>query len=108
MANLSSVRVSCTLLRQSQPLSADSNEGLHRRWRDETRGSDEQVDQCRKFLVARRQLTEWQAALIQRGRADGFFVGGYKILDRIGKGQMGGVYKALHTLGQVVALKVLS
>jgi hypothetical protein len=29
---------------------------------------------------------------VQRGRAEGFFIGGYKILDRIGKGQMGGVY----------------
>jgi serine/threonine protein kinase len=82
-------------------------EALYRRWREENRGTDEQVDQFRKFLVARRALTEWQAHMVQRGRADGFFIGGYKILDRIGKGQMGGVYKAVHTLGQLVALKIL-
>jgi serine/threonine protein kinase len=47
--------------------------------------------------------------MIQRGRAEGFFIGGYKILDRVGKGHMGvgGVYKALHHLGQIVALKIL-
>src|SRR5947209_5375894 len=107
MANLTSVRDYCTLLKKSKLLSAEDVEGLYRRWRDETRASDDQVDRFRKFLIARRVMTEWQAALIQRGRADGFFLGGYKILDRIGKGQMGGVYKALHTLGQLVALKIL-
>jgi serine/threonine protein kinase len=45
--------------------------------------------------------------MVQRGRSDGFFIGSYKIMDRIGKGQMGGVYKAVHTLGQLVALKIL-
>ncbi|MFO0825682.1 MAG: serine/threonine-protein kinase [Gemmataceae bacterium] len=43
--------------------------------------------------------------MVQRGRSDGFFIGSYKIMDRIGKGQMGGVYKAVHTLGQLVALE---
>jgi hypothetical protein len=46
--------------------------------------------------------------MIQRGHPEGFFLNGYKILDRIGKGQMGGVYKAVHTLGQTVALKILA
>lgn len=107
MATLTSVRDYCTLLRKSKLLSGEDIEEIYRRWRDETRGSDDQVDQFRKFLITRRLLTDWQAALIQRGRSDGFFLGGYKILDRIGKGQMGGVYKALHTLGQLVALKIL-
>src|SRR5262245_21395577 len=102
-----SVREYCTLLKKSKLLPADEVERLHGRWRDETRGEDEQVDQFRKYLVHRRALTEYQAALIQRGRAENFFLGGYKILDRIGKGQMGGVYKAVHGLGQIVALKIL-
>ena len=65
------------------------------------------MDSFRRFLIARKCLTDYQAALVQRGRADGFFLGGYKILDRIGKGQMGGVYKAVHNFGQLVALKIL-
>src|SRR5206468_1799478 len=36
-----------------------------------------------------------------------FFLGHYKILDRIGKGRMAVVFKAVHRLGQVVAVKVL-
>lgn len=107
MATLTSVRDYCTLLKKSKLLPNEDIEGLYRKWRDEARGSDDQVDLFRKYLIGRRLLTEWQAALIQRGRADGFFIAGYKILDRIGKGQMGGVYKALHTLGQVVAIKIL-
>jgi serine/threonine protein kinase len=102
-----SVREYCTLLKKSKLLPPDEVERLHGRWSDETGGADDQVDQFRKFLVHRRALTEYQAALIQRGRAENFFLGGYKILDRIGKGQMGGVYKAVHGLGQIVALKIL-
>ena len=33
--------------------------------------------------------------------------GEYKLLQRIGSGRMAGVYKAVHPLGQTVAIKVL-
>ncbi len=65
------------------------------------------VDAFRQFAVAHLGLTEYQAALIQRGRADGFQIGGYTVLDRVGKGATGGVYKAAHPSGQLVAIKVL-
>jgi len=77
-------------------------------WRNETRAADTDVDSFRRYLVIRRYLTEYQAAMVQRGHAEGFFVGGYVILDRIGKGQTAGVYKAVHQSGQTVALKVLA
>jgi serine/threonine protein kinase len=102
-----SVRDYCTLLTKSKLLPADEVAALLKRWREESRGAEDQVDEFRKYLTARRYLTEWQAHMVQRGRADGFFIGGYKILDRVGKGQMGGVYKAAHSLGQIVALKIL-
>ncbi len=76
-------------------------------WERETRGAEGDVDSLRKFLVKKQFLTEYQAALIQRGRSEGFHIGGYVILDRIGSGQTAGVYKAVHASGQVVALKVL-
>ena len=52
-------------------------------------------------------LTRYQVNLLCKGHADGFFLQHYKILERLGKGRMAGVYKAVHDLGQVVALKVL-
>ena len=42
-----------------------------------------------------------------RGHTDDFFLGDYKILERIGRGRMAGVYKSVHPSGQVVAIKVL-
>jgi eukaryotic-like serine/threonine-protein kinase len=102
-----SVRDYCSLLTKSKLLPVEEIESLHAQWRAQSGGADEDVEAFRKFLVAQRALTEYQAALIQRGRADNFFLGGYKILDRIGKSQMGGVYKAVHNLGQIVALKIL-
>src|SRR5206468_10664423 len=76
-------------------------------WKEESGSGNDQVEAFSKYLVNKRILTPWQAAMVQRGRADGFFLDRYKILDQIGKGQMGGVYKAVHSLGQMVALKIL-
>ncbi|QEL15347.1 serine/threonine-protein kinase [Limnoglobus roseus] len=98
----------CGVLTRSKLMLANEVRGVVDRWRTETRASDAEVDSFRKYLVARRLLTEYQAAMVQRGHADGFYIGGYVILDRIGKGQMAGVYKAVHNSGQTVALKVLA
>src|SRR5215212_4895945 len=71
-------------------------------------GSDAaDLDNVRRTLVAGRHLTEYQAALLLRGHADGFFLGPYRILEQINKGRLAGVYKAAHQSGQVVAIKVL-
>jgi serine/threonine protein kinase len=97
----------CSLIIKSKLLTSDEVEALYKLWKEERPGGDERVDSFRRFLIAKRALTEYQAALVQRGRAEGFFLNGYKILDQIGKGQMGGVYKAVHRFGQIVALKIL-
>lgn len=108
MANIvTSVREYCQLLSRSKLLPADDVEAIYRKWREGTNTSDDQVEQFRRYLVSKRYLTEYQAVMLYRGHADGFFLDGYKILDRIGKGQMAGVYRAVHTLGQTVALKIL-
>jgi pimeloyl-ACP methyl ester carboxylesterase len=57
-----------------------------------------------RWLVAKHYLTEYQAALVAKGYTEGFFIQNYKILERLGKGRMAGVYKAVHQLGQVVAM----
>ncbi len=97
----------CTLLVKSKLLPAAEVQSLYRKWKEEKPGDDSRVDSFRRFIVDRSAVTEYQAHLVQRGRAEGFFLGEYKILDRVGKGRMGGVYKAARGTGQIVALKIL-
>src|SRR5262249_2704835 len=61
----------------------------------------------RKQLVRGRHLTDYQATLLMRGHSEGFFLDQYKVLELLAKGRMAGVYKAIHTSGQIVAIKVL-
>ncbi|QEG32730.1 Cyclic di-GMP phosphodiesterase response regulator RpfG [Gemmata obscuriglobus] len=59
-------------------------------------------------LVRTRLLTEFQAARVRTGRLHGLTLGNYRLLDRIGTGGMGVVYRAEHRqLRTVVAVKVL-
>jgi serine/threonine-protein kinase len=62
-----------------------------------------------RALVEHGLLTHFQAGMIYRGRTEGFTLGQYRILDQLGRGGMGRVFKAEHqTMNRVVALKVLS
>jgi serine/threonine protein kinase len=59
-------------------------------------------------LIAAGSITLWQAHQLLAGRHD-FFVGKYKLLERLGAGGMGTVYKAYHPMtDRVVALKLVS
>jgi serine/threonine-protein kinase len=60
-------------------------------------------------LAADGLLTEFQAEEVAHGRAASLWLGGYRLLDRLGRGAMGSVFLAEHAvLGRRVALKALS
>jgi serine/threonine protein kinase len=62
-----------------------------------------------QFLVRDGILTDYQVRRFLSGKSHGLMVGKYVILDRLGSGSMGRVYKAHHQLmGRVVALKIIS
>jgi serine/threonine protein kinase len=95
------------LLLRSKLLSVDDARTMYARWQQEAKDAANNLARFASWMVSHKYLTEYQAQLLARGHAEGFFLNEYKILDRLGKGRMAGVYKAKHQLGQIVAIKVL-
>jgi serine/threonine-protein kinase len=62
-----------------------------------------------RALVAAGFLTKFQAERLLAGKTDGFHLGPYVVLDQIGRGPTGRVYKARHrAMNRPVAVKVLA
>lgn len=72
------------------------------------RASGDNVKALAKQLVLRRELTRYQANEVLRGRGGELVLGPYVLLELIGQGGMGQVFKARQTLmNRVVALKLI-
>lgn len=66
------------------------------------------AEQLANALVEQGRLTAYQAAVLCEGRAARLVLGKYIILDKLGEGGMGQVFKARHRyMDRVVALKTL-
>jgi len=66
------------------------------------------LQQLAQALARQGKLTWYQAALVNQGKADQLVLGNYVLLDKIGEGGFGSVFKARHRrMQRVVALKVL-
>jgi serine/threonine protein kinase/Leucine-rich repeat (LRR) protein len=60
------------------------------------------------WLIQHEKLTPYQANRLCRGQASSLVLGNYIILDKVGQGGMGAVFKARHRrMNRLVALKVL-
>ena len=102
----SSVQRLMQLLRHSRLLTAEELDDIASNWKPEAELADD-VEAFGRWLVDAHYVTEYQLAMLLNGRLDRFFLGEYRLLDRIGKGRQAKVFKAVGRLGQMVAIKVL-
>ena len=98
----------CGFLIRSRLMTPDEMRAMKQRWQAEAK-EPANLSLFARWLVTKEFVTEYQASLLAKGHGDpeNFFLNQYRILDRLGRGRMAGVYKATHSLGQIVAIKVL-
>ncbi len=105
--DVDSVESYCNLLARSKLLAAADVRTLRGRWLKESGRAVNDLPAFTRWLIANQYVTDYQSNLLLRGKIERFFLSDYKLLERIGKGRMAGIYKAVDRLGQPVAIKVL-
>jgi len=72
------------------------------------KASPKDVEGLARELIRRKKLTKFQAEEVYRGKAKSLVLGNYVLLDKIGAGGMGQVFKARHRrMDRIVAVKLL-
>jgi len=67
------------------------------------------AEQLARELVAQGRLTKFQAQAVYQNKGQRLVIGNYLLLEKLGRGGMGDVFKAKHLkMDRVVALKILS
>ncbi len=67
------------------------------------------AEEVAQELVRLKKLTPFQAKAIYRGQQKSVVLGSYALLDKLGQGGMGAVYRAKHlSMNRTVALKILA
>jgi serine/threonine-protein kinase len=102
-----SVERICNELARNQLLPAQEIRNLRQRWLREAGAAAADGVLFAEWLVAQRQITDYQAAALLGRRSDPLRLGPYKVRSRIARGRMAGVYEAVHPQGQALAIKVL-
>jgi serine/threonine protein kinase len=102
-----SVESLCNQIARSRLLDATAIRDLREQWRKHAGRAADNVAGFRKWLIDGARLSEFQLGMMERGYGDFLNFGDYTLQERIGTGRMAGVYKAVHALGQTVAIKVL-
>lgn len=76
---------------------------------DADKGTEHETIATTKELVRRGKMTPFQAKFLLTGNARALSLGPYLVLDKIGQGGMGSVYRARHQrMQRIVAVKVLN
>src|SRR5262245_56910441 len=95
-------------LAESGLLSADELRALEESFPPDKFSADDAQEFARE-LVRQRKVTVWQATAIYQGKHQTLVYGNYVVLDKLGQGGMGEVFKAEHRrMKRIVALKVMS
>jgi serine/threonine protein kinase len=90
-------------LRKSGLLSGQALDEAAARFADTVQG-----EAITRVLIADGLLTAFQAKKLLAGKTKSLHLGPYRILDQLGRGATGTVFKAMHrNMGRVVAIKVL-